>query len=592
MTTAGRTVRPAHSPAATPVVAGPLDLVERRQLARLRRWGTTGALLMMVGATSSYGAANPVPNPVDGNRLIGLLSRVGAAALACSYAGVALVVLCWFLIGRLAHPTRERRISRSQLIHTLAMWAVPFLVTPPIFSRDSYSYLAVGKMMVHHLNPYLLGPYDALGDADPLAHQVDALWQHTPTPYGPAFLLVVKGVVSMTGDHLILGVLVQRVVEMVGVALIIWALPRLARMCRVDPTSALWLGVLNPVLLFHLIAGAHNEALMIGFMMAGLAIGFGATSLAPRQEWARVACGSALIAVAMGIKVTAGMALAFLVIGLARKAGARWRDLLRIGLVSAVASGLVFAVLTVAAGFGVGWISALGTPTVVRSFLSVSTTLGRSAGAIGLLLGLGDHVDTTVDVVQQIGTVLGVVLALWVMWRCWRPNKRGRVLEPVFGLALALGAFVLLSSVIQPWYLLWAALPLAASASLSRFRRAAIWLTVVYALITTPSGQTVPVFASTEGEIVGAAVALIVFLLLSRRGLPSRNAVNHSEMGLSWPGWAPVMGSRDDAPPDPPANPHRGPVEVGPQDVTSLTESASGRSRPDPDRRAPYPEEL
>ena len=54
------------------------------------------------------------------------------------------------------------------------MWAVPFLVTPPLFSRDVYSYLAVGQMMRLGLNPYDSGPYDVLGDTDPFAHQVDA----------------------------------------------------------------------------------------------------------------------------------------------------------------------------------------------------------------------------------------------------------------------------------------------------------------------------------------------------------------------------------------------------------------------------------
>ena len=73
------------------------------------------------------------------------------------------------------------------------MWAVPFLVTPPIFSRDVYSYLAIGAQMLHGTNPYELGPVDALGRDNPLAHQVDARWQHTTTPYGPGFLLIVQG---------------------------------------------------------------------------------------------------------------------------------------------------------------------------------------------------------------------------------------------------------------------------------------------------------------------------------------------------------------------------------------------------------------
>ncbi len=109
----------------TPVTAEPLNAIERSQLSRLRRWGTVGALLLMLGTGSSYGAATPIPNPVDGLRVIGLLSRIGPAALACSLRGIGLIVLSWVLIGRLAAPGRVRRLSRSQLSHTLAMWAVP-----------------------------------------------------------------------------------------------------------------------------------------------------------------------------------------------------------------------------------------------------------------------------------------------------------------------------------------------------------------------------------------------------------------------------------------------------------------------------------
>ena len=84
-----------------------LDPQELRQLRVLRQLGTTGALLVAVGSVSSYGAANPIPNPVDGPRIIGLLSRIGPASLAVSYSGIGLVVLAWFLLGRLTTPGRS-----------------------------------------------------------------------------------------------------------------------------------------------------------------------------------------------------------------------------------------------------------------------------------------------------------------------------------------------------------------------------------------------------------------------------------------------------------------------------------------------------
>ena len=46
--------------------------------------------------------------------------------------------------------------------------------------------------------------------------------------------------------------------------------PRLARSYGRDPSVAFVLAVLNPLVLLHLIAGAHNDALMLGFLLAGL----------------------------------------------------------------------------------------------------------------------------------------------------------------------------------------------------------------------------------------------------------------------------------------------------------------------------------
>lgn len=487
--------------------AAPLNGTERAQLSRLRRWGTVGSLLLMLGAASSYGSASPIPNPIDGIRIAGLLSRVGPAALACSYTGIGLVVLCWFLIGRLAAPGRPRRLSRSQLSHTLAMWAVPLLVTPPLFSRDVYSYLAIGSMLRNGFNPYDSGPYDSLGDGDPFAHQVDVRWQHTPSPYGPVYLIIARVIVGIVGDHVVIGILVQRLVELLGVAMIVWALPRLARMCGFDPVAALWLGALNPLVLFHLIGGGHNEALMLGFMLAGLVIGYRRSPLA-------VVTGTVLISCGVGIKATAAMALAFLVIMVALRAGGRWRDLFRVGAVVGMVAALTFLVVTWASGAGFGWVNALGTPGMVRSFLSLSTSLGVGSGQIGLLLGLGDHTQAVLDVMQPVGTLIGALIALVVMWQCWQ-----RRLNPILGLGIAMGAFVLLSPVIQPWYLLWAALPLACATADARYRRVTVWLTVLFSVTIMPNGATIAVFVIVQAVVVAAVGVAVVWWLLRRQGL-------------------------------------------------------------------------
>src|SRR5581483_5119803 len=95
------------------------------------------------------------------------------------------------------------------------------------------------------------------------------LWRDTPAPYGPLFLWIGRGVSALTGENIVAAVLCHRLVVLIGVGLIVWATPRLARRCGVAEVSALWLGAANPLLIMHLVAGIHNEALMLGLMLTG-----------------------------------------------------------------------------------------------------------------------------------------------------------------------------------------------------------------------------------------------------------------------------------------------------------------------------------
>ena len=49
-------------------------------------------------------------------------------------------------------------------------------------------------------------------------------------------------------------------------------LPRLARNLGRRPGVALWLAVLSPLALFSFIASGHNDALMLGLLVAGLTL--------------------------------------------------------------------------------------------------------------------------------------------------------------------------------------------------------------------------------------------------------------------------------------------------------------------------------
>ncbi len=123
----------------------------------------------------------------------------------------------------------------------------------------------------------------------------------------------------------------------------------------------------------------------------------------------------------------------------------------------------VMALIGWVSGLGFGWLFTLGTANVVRSWMSPPTLLALGTGQVGILLGLGDHTTAVLSLTRAMGVLIIAITVSWLLLAV----LRGR-LHPVGGLGVALGATVLLFPVVQPWYLLWAIIPLAAWATRPR----------------------------------------------------------------------------------------------------------------------------
>lgn len=499
----------------------PLDAIERRQFDVVRRFGTVGALLVAVGSLGA--GAEPVYNPITTMSVLGMFTRLPTVALACAYAGMGMVVIAWLWLGRFVRPGRARLVSRGQMDRTLVMWTAPLVIVPPMFSRDVYSYLAQCKITALGMNPYQLGPAQALGVADPLTRGVTNIWRDTPAPYGPLFLTVCRGITGIAGDHVVTGVILQRLLELVGVGLIIWALPRLARRFGVQPVSALWLGAANPLVLWHLVAGAHNEALMIGLMLAGFEVAIrrlptvrAGEPVPPmtRAEIGYLLAGTVLIIFGAGVKISALAALAFLGVMVARRLGGGIRHLAIAAVAMTVLAGVVLTVISVASGLGFGWVSALGTPGLVQSWQAPVTALGMLAGALGVLVGLGNHTDAAVAAARLLGDVATAVLSVKLIFDAFRGRFNAMV-----GLGLCLGVIVICGAMVQPWYVLWAAIPLAAGVGANRFRTIAAVVCALMALISTaPTGATFSGHTFVVTDAMVAAVVVVALALLAMRG--------------------------------------------------------------------------
>src|SRR5262249_25516211 len=166
----------------------------------------------------------------------------------------------------------------------------------------------------------------------------------TPGPNGPRFLTPGRLVAMLPRDHVVLTVLVMRLVAVGGLLVTVRYLPRLATACGADPRLAVWLALLNPLVLIHFIGGGHNDLVMLALVVAGVTVAVEARPGAPDAQ-RRLAAGVVLCTLAMLVKAPALLAIGFLVpVWADRLPGPsrrRWlQAMLRIGVVAAVTFGL------------------------------------------------------------------------------------------------------------------------------------------------------------------------------------------------------------------------------------------------------------
>ena len=495
----------------------PLNEAELRAMHRTRLFGATGTVLMGIGALGA-GARPVVQDPTFGVRLLNLPSRIQTVSLTMTTTGAVMMALAWLMLGRFA--LGPRRMTRSQLDRTLLVWMVPLLIAPPMYSKDVYSYLAQSQIARNGLDPYRVGPAPGLGLDHVFTASVPSLWRETPAPYGPLFLWIGRGISHLTGENVVGAVLCHRLVVLIGVGLIVWATPRLARRCGVGEVAALWLGAANPLLLMHLVAGIHNEALMLGLMLTGTELALrGIDSAAPLlyRPLIMLLAGTVLITMASQVKLPGLLALGFVAMALAHRWGGTVKAFLSAGLLTVSLSLAVMAVIGWASGLGFGWLFTLGTANVVRSWMSPPTLLALATGQVGILLGLGDHTTAVLSLTRAMGVMIIAVVVGWLLWTV----LRGR-LHPVGGLGVALGATVLLFPVVQPWYVLWAIIPLAAWVTRPGFRIAAIAVTLIVGIFgPTANGDRFALFQILDATLASAMIVLLL-IWATRHQLPWR----------------------------------------------------------------------
>ncbi|MFV2111051.1 polyprenol phosphomannose-dependent alpha 1,6 mannosyltransferase MptB [Micromonospora sp. LOL_025] len=456
----------------------------------LARWlGLAGSTLLAVAAFlgGAFPHGNLRPTPVSIWQ-----GPYGPLIIATWAIGTGAMAYAWWAL-------RDRVPSTRWALLTVGLWLLPLLVTPPMGSRDVYAYACQGASYSAGINPYEQG-VSAL--PCPWLDTVSYIWRDTSAPYGPLFVLLAGAVVKATGS-LVGSIVLFRLLALAGVGLTAACLPVLARRCGVPAGRAVWLALGSPVIGVHLVSGAHNDALMVGLLVAGLAVVVSRPGR-PRP----LLGGGVLLGLAAAIKVTALVVVPFA--ALAAIVGAySIRALVRDG--GWVVGGSVAAVIgaTLATGLGFGWVTGLEQGGLVVAWTSPSTAVGQTVGYLAAPFGWhGDPLPVT----RGIGMA---ALALVLLWLWWRARTR----EPIWHAGLALAATVALAPLYHPWYWAW---PLAVLAATARRTGWFAVVAIVSSFLVLADGTGLPRYTKTVGAPLMTLFVIVVVVRLVRSARAAR----------------------------------------------------------------------
>jgi alpha-1,6-mannosyltransferase len=443
------------------------DLVEPRGLVlRPALLGFVALLAISIGASMP---SSPFKLEMPGVWFFGEPKSGGASTwgiyfgLAAVYGGLLLLMRVWWGMTRLY--ARRPGIPIRQMKWVFVLWSLPMMVIAPIFSRDVYSYAAQGEMVSRHMNPYLYGPFQLGNNA--FSAPVDPLWGNTPAPYGPLFLQIDGFFARITFHNELATIVLLRLLSLAGVILIAVCIPRLAKLYHRDGAELFTLTVLNPVVILYLIGSAHNDALMLGLLVAGF-------TLAKEK---RPVLGIVLCALATAIKAPAAIGILYIGWGWLGTTAPK-RDRIRPVITAGLLGLIIMAFFSYESGLGWGWVQNLATPGVVRSWMAPTTAIAFVGTSLAHLVHVGVGLGGFLSVTRFLGLLTAGVAGVWLLWNS---DRIGHL--KAMGLTLLL--FVVLGPVDQPWYLSWA-LVLLAPVAVGRLRSWMIGLAMVTAFLELP----------------------------------------------------------------------------------------------------------
>lgn len=488
--------------------------IQRLQTTRRSRlvtvWTAAGVVLIAILGETHASPYRPV---------IGHISMSSAHWIVGALVGVSAMV---FVTAGFLLALRESWRGHMDLATILKLGVVFQLIAiciPVILSRDIYSYAMYGRMLsIYHVNPYVVSPVDF--SRDPFFQFVGPLWRDSQTVYGPLFSLI-SGVLA-SGAKSIGGLtFLFKLISGAAAIATMFLSARLAQ--RMRPGREAFAAVLigwNPVVLFQVIGGGHNDTLI------GLAVVLALWLLVnDRVGWQENAltrnelAATAVLTLATLIKAVAGLPLVLLLIFVVARRQGRDRLVVlvaHVGVAVALTAALAWPFMQTG-NPSLGLIDLATHAEWPALPLFFQTVLASVADYV-----VGPHAAEVSRILVQVAFL--AMFAGAFVWLAAQVARRAPSLS-LQGLGVAWGwaflIFMLTIPQLLPWYLIWL-LPLAWL--MPKVPRAVIILMGVVLGLTTELGMAVPpahIFQVliTAGHFVLPPVflALLVYLLVCLR---------------------------------------------------------------------------
>jgi hypothetical protein len=311
------------------------------------------------------------------------------------------------------------RLGSRLVWGAIVLCVAAFALAPVLLSHDVYSYVDYARLgVLHDLNPYVHPPLSV--PSDPAYAEVT--WTEATSAYGPLFTLATYPLAWLGVGAAVAVLKAVAALSVLGLALVV---ARVAAWRGIDPLRAAAFVALNPLVLVHVVGGAHNDGLTMLLAMVGIAAVLSGRELA----------GGVGFVAAFAVKASALVVAPFALLG------ARRRLLLLLGELLAAAAIAVAASIA----FGWDWTGALGLAGENQdrtSHMSIPITFAR-------LTGLDP------DPVRTLALALYAVAVVFLLARSWRGH------DWVEAAGWATLGLLLATAWLLPWYLVWL-LPLAA----------------------------------------------------------------------------------------------------------------------------------